>query len=144
MWDEFADDQFFTRRRGAYDRARARREAREQAITLELQRRAELERTNAEVEHRMQMLQEYGQDDPFQDGQILYFTRTFVGSDIMYRYAALRSDGKWYMTGGKSPQGAAWRDLALWLVSGDRPVSAGEVVVVTGESISLRGALDRS
>lgn len=103
--------------------------SRQSNIDMEIQRRLEAEQASAEVERRMALIKSYG-EDPFQDSQVLFFTRAYAGSDVLYRYAAVRSVGRWYLTGARSPQGLTWLQLATWLVSGDYAVQPDEIGVL--------------
>lgn len=76
----------------------------EQACMLlagQLARRAE------QLEH----LKRYPEDDPFEDGDVLSFVKTFPNSDQEYSYVAHRTQGLWYLTGRRSPQDISWSQL---------------------------------
>lgn len=140
-WDaEQAQDEYWAMTPAQRARIIERYKPRQSDIDTEIQRRLEAERANVEVERRMAIIKSYG-EDPFRDGQVLSFTRTYAGSDVLYRYAAVRSVGRWYLTGARSPQGLTWLQLATWLVSGDYPVPPVQVVVHLGEMVSLSSLL---
>lgn len=139
-WDaEQAEDAYWEL--SPMQRARIARRVATPLIDAQIRRRLEAERVTAEVERRYALLKDYGDGSLFSDGQVLSFERTFIGSDQVWRYAAVRSGGRWWLTGAKSPQGLTWEQLVLWLVSGDVPVSPDRVVVWLGQTISLQGAL---
>lgn len=55
------------------------------------------------------------EEDPFPDGQVITFQKTFQGSSIEYMYAAVRADGLWNTTGPRSPKAYNWKQLITWL-----------------------------
>lgn len=65
---------------------------------------AKLARRTAQLEH----LDRFPNVDPFADGDVLEFERTFPGSDQAYRYVALRAEGRWFLTGQRAPQNCSW------------------------------------
>jgi hypothetical protein len=58
---------------------------------------------------RATILESVPQNDEFDDGQILYFTKTF-GAQI-YHYAAIRTGGLWFCSGSKAPHGIMWNEF---------------------------------
>jgi hypothetical protein len=95
----------------------------------------------AEAERRVRLVDEYGEDsvERFPEGTILRVAKTFrltLADELKtYTYAALKVNGKWYLTGNTSrPSGQTWRKLVLWLVSGVDPVDPSVVEIVTALS----------
>jgi len=58
-----------------------------------------------------QIEQQYGPDG--EDGSVIRFIRTI--RTRTYSYAAIRAGGRWYVTGGQSPQQLTWSELVRWL-----------------------------
>lgn len=55
--------------------------------------------------------------DDFADGEVITFKRTFPGDpDKVYSYAAIKVDGRWYLT-GRNAQVFTWHELLDWLGS---------------------------
>jgi hypothetical protein len=82
----------------------------------------ELDRLQAQLAE----LDRYG-DDPFEDGDVLVFHKTFTHVDAWdgrtrtskpYFYAATRASGLWNTTGPKSPKAYTWYDLRKWIDDG--------------------------
>lgn len=65
----------------------------------------------ARREEQLAKLAKYPEDEPFTDGAILRFEKKFPNSPQRYSYIAMRADGAWYVTGGRSPQGITWEQL---------------------------------
>jgi hypothetical protein len=61
---------------------------------------------------RAEALEKVPQQDIFEDGQVITFTKTFSGDDIEYNYAAIRANGRWYNTSTKTrTQCLSWTEL---------------------------------
>jgi hypothetical protein len=68
----------------------------------------------------------YGKDH--EDGTVLKFTKFWSAGQFgdPYSYAALRINGRWYLTGSTRRRAASpvtWDDLLLWMDSGEYPVT---------------------
>jgi hypothetical protein len=50
----------------------------------------------------------YPDTDPFEDGAVLRFEKTFPGNEKSYTYVAHRVNGRWYVSGLQTPQGISW------------------------------------
>lgn len=74
------------------------------------------------------------------DGTVMVLAVT-LGSSKPYTYAALKTAGKWYLTGTRSPNGITGDELAEWLVTqGRRFIGAtvvAEVKDATTEVVNL-------
>jgi len=47
---------------------------------------------------------------------LIRFSKQFQDGDTEYDYAGLKaSDGLWYLTGRRAPQGMEWEQLMVWL-----------------------------
>jgi len=81
-----------------------------------------LERTLVAVADRLRrkaeqlaQLDSWPIDDPFQDGDRLQFEKSFPGTpDKRYSYLALRVDGRYHITGARSPQNITWEQFVNW------------------------------
>lgn len=81
----------------------------ETAVTLLA---GQMARRTRQLEH----LKRFPETDPFEDGTVLQFDKTFPHSpDVPYSYVAHRADGHWYVTGARSPQRATWDQFVNWL-----------------------------
>jgi len=81
----------------------------EKAITLLA---GKLARRDEQLAH----LGRFPVEDTFADGTTLQFQKSFPGTpDTTYSYAAHRVDGRWYLTGARSPQGLTWDALVSWM-----------------------------
>jgi hypothetical protein len=49
-------------------------------------------------------------EDPFKDGEILQFRKTFPNNKS-FLYAAIRANDVWYVTGERGPSGISWHTL---------------------------------
>lgn len=87
-------------------RQRLTREKAELEIAL-TQIAGQLTRRTEQVEH----LNRYPNVDPCEDGAIITFEKKFPHGDTLYSYVAHKADGRWYVTGERSPQGVSWDDL---------------------------------
>lgn len=77
------------------------------------------------------------------DGTVIRFSRRFPGQeDTWYAYAGIKANGKWYLTGERSPQSMTWEGLVKWLVSGIA-VSYQSISVAT-ELVSLATPLAKA
>lgn len=70
----------------------------------------------------------FPEEDPCEDLEVLYFVRKYKNQpQEEYHYAAIRVEGKYYVTGSNSnPQGYTWSQLVDWMVG-----FVTEVVVMT-------------
>lgn len=80
----------------------------EEAVT---QLAGQLARRTQQLEH----LDRYPAADPFENGDVLQFDRKFPASDASYSYVAHKADERWYLTGGRSPQGVTWDELVSFM-----------------------------
>ena len=67
----------------------------------------------AELEREARIVERYGEEGP--DGTVVSFRRRFPNSLTRYRYAAIRANGLWYITGPNSPKGYTWEEFTTWL-----------------------------
>jgi hypothetical protein len=65
-----------------------------------------------ELEAELAQRRRYGADT-YENGDVLYWEKTFSTSDGVYRYAAVKTDDRWYVTGagGGSKTGITWDRL---------------------------------
>lgn len=80
----------------------------------------------AEVQRRLQMIEDFG-NDTYKDSTVFVFPKKFTWDGTTYTYAVLKANGKWYMTGRADRSGITWRELAIWLVSGQCPTTAEDL-----------------
>lgn len=81
------------------------------------------------AQSKLSMIDEYGDDH--KDGTVLAFRKRFEQFGPSYSYAAIRANGRWYMTGGRSSaQGCSWAELVDWLVAGEPVDPAADFDVV--------------
>lgn len=75
-----------------------------------------LQRELARIEARLAALDRYPAQDPYKDGTVLKFTRTFVGRPKRYTYAAIRANNRWFTTATGDPTGGrTWTQFIQWL-----------------------------
>lgn len=78
-----------------------------------------LTRLLAKLERRTEQLSRldrYPTEDPFTDGTMLYFEKSFPSDPgVLYSYAAIRMGGWWHVTGRRSPQEVTWEHLINWM-----------------------------
>lgn len=94
-------------RRPLAERIAAERDALEEMMETIAQRYA---RKTAQLKQ----LERWPDEDPFEDGDRLEFTKTFPNSDRSYTYLALKADGLFHITGARSPQGVTWPEFVEW------------------------------
>jgi hypothetical protein len=65
-------------------------------------------------------LSKYPDTDPCQDGDVIYFEKTYPDSDKRFSYVAIRANGgEWYTTAGKTPSWFSnWDALCAWMGRG--------------------------
>lgn len=89
------------------DRLKAERDALEDALDVLAQRLAR-------KSDQLAQLARWPDEDPFEDGDRLEFTKVFPNSDRAYTYLALKAGGFFYITGARSPQGVTWAEFVEW------------------------------
>jgi hypothetical protein len=68
---------------------------------------------------------------------VIRFNKQFVKYGTIYKYAAIRSGNRWYLTGAQSPQNLTWDQLAEFiekdnnLIVGYRNLSPDNHILVT-------------
>lgn len=72
---------------------------------------AQLAKRHAQIEE----LRRYPDEDPFADDTVLRFKKVFPGSDKQYPYIAHRTDGLWYVSGDRAPNGIEWLELVAFM-----------------------------
>lgn len=136
--------------RPVVDRTTTRVEARATRVDLrteiaaELSRRLREDRVAREVERRLTLIDEWGEDD-LRDGDALWFQRTWPTSSnvtVWYTYVALKARGLWYITGGEQLRdlvgrqsgpihrrdvGWTWDRMVEWLCAEGEPVPRTDV-----------------
>lgn len=70
-----------------------------------------------EAEAAIAVLDRYPAEDPCRDGDVLTFRKRFSPGQRAFTYAALRSGGRWYLT-GQTTKAFAWAELCEWLATG--------------------------
>jgi hypothetical protein len=111
--------------------------------------KAKIEERRAEklFEKKMELFESFG-DDECSEGTILRFTKFFAKDGVGYNYAALKTNGNWYLTGRiNNFIRGSWEDLVLALISGDFPLTPDEVGIIDIALTSLevnRSAINRS
>lgn len=92
-------------------RQRLERESRELEVAV-TQLANQLAKRTAQLEH----LNRFPAVDPFEDDTTLQFEKSFPGTpDTAYSYVAHRVDGRWYLTGARSPQNLTWDAFVSWM-----------------------------
>ena len=81
-------------------------------------RRAAIDRQVARLLEHAAQLERFPDRDPYQDGQVLRFTRILSGT--RYSYAAIRAAGRYWVTGTDTAS-RSWMQFVEWLVE------AGEI-----------------
>ena len=119
----------------------SRKEALREEIE-ELERAAEIElaRKRRELE-RLESLPDFG---ALVDGTVAAFTVTY-GRSRPYVVVGYKTNGKWYLTGERSPNGIDSEELANWLTTQGRRLGTAavlaEIETVTVGAIDLGAAL---
>lgn len=80
----------------------------------DVDRISNIERRIQELEAEKERLLALPQDD-FDNGAVITFTKHYSYSNKSYIYAAIKSNGRWYTTGPKSPKAYTWYELLSWL-----------------------------
>jgi hypothetical protein len=74
---------------------------------------------STQLAHRAEQLREldrYPEEDPYGDDTVLRFKKAYPGNpDKLYTYAATKTEGLWYVTGDRSPNGVDWAALTAWM-----------------------------
>lgn len=106
--------------------------SRQDQIDKEVAEALEVPRREAEVKRRVELATKIGADT-YPDGSVLKWTRKFGEKD--YTYAALKTGGKWYVTGSQMTRASGWEwdDLVQWMVQGENTVE--NLVVGSGWSL---------
>jgi len=81
-------------------------------------RRAAIDRQVARLLEHAAQLERFPDRDPYEDGQVLRFTRILGGT--RYSYAAIRAGGRYWVT-GTDKASRSWMQFVEWLVE------AGEI-----------------
>lgn len=64
-------------------------------------------------------LSKFPDEDPCQDGDVIWFEKKFPGGEESYAYAAIKSKGHWYTTGrGGGNFHNNWEELCAWMGRG--------------------------
>lgn len=96
-------------------------------VDAEVRRRIEEQKSQTEIELRLDMIKAYG-EDVYDDGACFVFTKRFVLGGTAYTYAVIKAtNGLWYTT-GRMQYGVDWVQLATWLVSGKDPVEFKDLI----------------
>jgi hypothetical protein len=74
-----------------------------------------LEKRITKVTMQIETLSRFPDEDPYEDGTTLEFTRDFPNGEKTYDYSARRANGVWYVTGTRSPNGVRWSEFINWL-----------------------------
>lgn len=70
----------------------------------------------AEAARKLSVYERYPKEDPLEDGDVIKFFKVFPNDPTYWQYAAVRTNGKYYVTGGKTnPQGYSWDELVDWM-----------------------------
>ena len=69
----------------------------------------ELELERQRLLNRLAMLDQFGAEDPWEDGTVLIFERTFNGR--RYTYVTVKTSGVWYVTGALNNRPFPWPKL---------------------------------
>lgn len=74
--------------------------------------------TEKEVTRKLSLARQFG-EDVFEDGTVFTLEKVFSEDDgaKRYRYATIKTGGKWYLTGSMT-QGLEWYELVIWMVTG--------------------------
>jgi hypothetical protein len=64
-------------------------------------------------------LSKYPDVDPCEDGDVIWFEKTFSGDETAYTYAAIRANnGSWFTTASRTPNVfRSWSELCQWMGS---------------------------
>ena len=86
----------------------------EEEESMNMQMDPEFLRSEAErMLQRAAILEQVPQSDTFEDGQVLTFQKNYSGTQ--YKYAAIKVEGLWHVTGAKAPNGVYWNELVTFI-----------------------------
>ena len=88
-------------------------------------RRAAIDRQVARLLEHAAQLERFPDRDPYEDGQVLRFTRILGGT--RYSYAAIRAGGRYWVT-GTDKASRSWMQFVEWLVEAGEIASFEELV----------------
>lgn len=94
----------------------------------------EVQRTQHDIERlerRLELLKSFPEEDPFDDGDVIHFTRRLGPTSRArnFHYVAMRQNGQWYLTGKLNKTPKSWGSLVKMLTDG---FLVGKVWFVTG------------
>lgn len=95
---------------------RRTREA-ESAVDREVRARLEADATTSEVERRLAIIRRFGAD-VYEDGTVFRFRKQFAENGPEYSYAAIKANGKIYLTGSYASGALTWVRFTELLVFG--------------------------
>jgi hypothetical protein len=82
----------------------------------------------AELDRRLKLAEALGKDT-YEEGTVLQFQKQFKEEGRTYTYAALKCDGKWFLTGPRQVGvGKTWEEFLYFLLM-DIPVAKFTVMV---------------
>lgn len=80
---------------------------------------AELRRRLDAVADAVEALMRFPEEDPYEDGAVLRFDKTFPSHPIdVYSYVFLKCGNLWYSSGPRRPGPISWASLALFMSEG--------------------------
>jgi hypothetical protein len=91
------------------------------AVDKELARRAK----EKKVTEKLDLVAAFG-EDTFEDKTVVRFDKQFNANEKTYSYAAIKTGGYWYTTGGKC---LTWEQFLGFLVAGEYPVTEFTLMV---------------
>lgn len=96
-------------------------------VDAEVRRRIEEQKSQTEIELRLDMIKAYG-EDVYDDGACFVFTKRFTIGGTAYTYAVIKATNDLWYTTGRMKHGVDWLELITWLVSGQCPVAFGDLI----------------
>lgn len=94
------------------------------------------EREIERLQRRIDMLKQFPFDDPFLDGDVIWFEKQFPGISNIYKYVAIRQKEKYYLTGTRHKGALAWPQLVELLVDGN---TVGKIWFVNSWTEMVKG-----
>jgi hypothetical protein len=75
---------------------------------------------------RLRALEQFPEQDYFEDKTILVFEKKFTASSHSFTYVAVKMSGQWYLTGSVEGKGGGrftWKNFVEWLACVGEPVA---------------------
>lgn len=89
------------------------------------------------LERRVELLKKFPSEDPFEDEDVIFFTKVLGGRS--WNYVAMKSDGLYHLTGKLQKEPKSWPQLVAFMTDGNLLgkvwINTGWVEMVIGETV---------